>query len=109
MSQRFYGIFKLVYDSWTKDGRKRAKLQLLKDANEAKPDDVFVKSHFKLAADRSSLANTLSLMRRAEAASLKYFRGPRRFKTAFFIHETDEKGYLIPTKADLNALSKQGC
>ena len=102
---KFYGIFEVCIDS--RQGKdalniKKTSLyaQLLEEMKKEMPDPWSIRaSTVYESRNCQAITNTLYQQRNLEAYDDKYRRS-HRFKMKYFIHETDEKGWLKLSKKE---------
>jgi len=102
---KHYGIFEVCIDSYQgKDALKNKKTSLyadyLQEMKKEHPSPWFIRVK-EVYEDRSGneIQCALIRLRQLEAYDDKYRRS-HRFKTKYFIHETDEQGWLKLSKRE---------
>ena len=102
---KFYGIFNVCIDR--RDGKNALQnkkddlyVRLIEETKKEKPDPWSIRAP-AVYESRScqAITNTLYQQRSLEAYDDK-FRRTHRFKTCYFIHETDENGWLKLSKRE---------
>ena len=107
MKTKYYGIFDVCYDTrYGKENLALRKVQLAARAVE-KPHDTWGDRSKKVWEDRFcyEIKATLQSMRDAYNYDRKLSRC-HRFKTVYFIHETDKDGWFLPNKKETEAAMK---
>ena len=102
---KYYGIFEVCIDSYQgKDALKNKKISLyadyLEEMKKDRPSQWGIRAK-KVYDDRTGneIQCALINLRRLDAYDDKYRRS-HRFKTKYFIHETDELGWLKLSKKE---------
>ena len=103
--EKYYGIFEVCIDSYQgKDALKNKKMSLyadyLQEMKKDQPSPWFIRAK-KVYEDRTGneIQCALINLRQLDAYDDKY-RRCHRFKTKYFIHETDELGWLKLSKKE---------
>jgi len=104
--QKYYGIFDVCYDTRSKGNDRVKKLWMVRHVLEKGKNDepypLFFETSKHIYTDRSGddIKRDIYNARRMYEYGRQYSRC-HRFKTKYFIHETDSYGVYKPTKKEI--------
>jgi len=104
---KWYGIFDVCIDGRQADSfaikKTRLVMKLLEEMAAGRPSPWFIKAK-KVYPSRThnELQQCLRTLRECDRQEDK-LRLSHRFRTKYFIHETDEEGWLKPSRAEMKA------
>ena len=104
--QKYYGIFDVCYDTYSKNNFDVKKLHLIQDAVNNPDTTYFGRSSVVFDSRTGNDIKCAIIHKRQMYEYDRKYSRCHRFKTKYFIHETYKNGLLKPSKKELEAVAE---